>query len=229
MSILLTIGISMNGTRERRNYPRYNKQFRAHYITSESKRGGNECTIINTSLIGLGVVFHTSEPIKVGSTIVLEVSIPGQPRLCSVKGTIKWVRKRAHESIGGIALAEPFDALAGEDDTAEGLTQTEESRLHIRFSTNLSSRYFVRELGKSWGSCTVFDVSRKGVGIKFHTAEAIPVGTTINLEITVPSELEPMSVKGTLRWIKQRDGEWIGGIELNEVLDEITSLIIMLL
>jgi Tfp pilus assembly protein PilZ len=218
----------MNDTRERREYPRYNKQFRAHYITAECTRGGDECTIINASLKGVGVVFHSTESLKVGTTIILEMYIPGQPELYSVKGTLKWVRKREHDSIGGIELAELFDALPKEDDTVDGKNQTEENRLHIRFSTNLNGRYFIEELGENWERCTVFDVSRKGVGIKFHTTETIQVGSTINLEIKVPSEREPMHLRGTLRWIKQEDNEYTGGIELIEVLDEITSLIIML-
>lgn len=218
----------MNETRERRQYPRYTKQFRAHYITAECTRGGDECTIVNASLKGMGVVFHSSESLKVGSTIILEICIPGQSDLYSVKGTLKWVRKRTNDSIGGIELAELFDALPKEDDTMPGESQTEESRLHIRFSTNLIGRYFIEELGKHWEKCTIFDVSRKGMGIKFHTTETIQVGSTINLEIKVPSEREPMSVRGTLRWIKQGDNACIGGIELIKVLDEITSLIIML-
>ena len=66
------------------------------------------------------------------------------------------------------------------------------------------------------------------MGINFHTTRTIPIGSTINLEITVPSELEPMIVRGTLRWVKSGDNGYSGGIELIEVLDEITSLIIML-
>ena len=218
----------MNETRERRQYPRFNKQLRAHYITAECTRGGDECTIINASLKGMGVVFHSPEPLKVGTTVILEICIPSQPELYSVKGTLKWVRKREHDSIGGIELAELFDALPKQNDPAEGGKQTEENRLHIRFSTNLNARYSIKELGTSWEKCTIFDVSRKGMGIKFHTTETIPMGATINLEIRIPSEREPMSVKGTLRWIKEEDNEYTGGIELIEVLDEITSLIIML-
>jgi hypothetical protein len=66
------------------------------------------------------------------------------------------------------------------------------------------------------------------MGIKFHTPETIDVGLTLTIEIEVPSELEPISVKGILRWIKPADNEFLGGIELTEVLDEIKSLIIML-
>ena len=218
----------MNDTRERRQYPRYNKQYRAHYITAECTRGGDECTIINASLKGLGVVFHSTEPLIVGTTVILEICIPGQPELYNVKGTLKWAKQREVDSIGGIELAELFDALPQTDDTQEGGKQMEENRLHIRFSTNLHARYSIKELGTHWENCTIFDVSRKGMGIKFHTTETIQRDSIINLEIRVPSEREPMNVKGTLRWIKEEDGEYTGGIELIEVLDEITSLIIML-
>jgi len=218
----------MNESRERRQYPRYNKQYRAHYITAECTRGGDECTIINASLKGMGVVFHSTEPLRVGTTVILEICIPGRPEFYSVKGTLKWVRQREDDSIGGIELAELFDALPQTDDMAEKGKQTEENRLHIRFSTNLHARYSIKELGTHWENCTIFDVSRKGMGIKFHTTETLQRGSTINLEIRIPSERNPMNVKGTLRWIKQEDGEYTGGIELIEVLDEITSLIIML-
>jgi hypothetical protein len=108
------------------------------------------------------------------------------------------------------------------------VVQREDNRRHIRFSTNLKGRYSTGELGKNWEECTVLDASRKGMGIKFHTPEGIKVGSIINLETVVPSETEPFNVRGTLKWIKQKENEFIGGVELAEVLDEIKSLIIML-
>ena len=121
-----------------------------------------------------------------------------------------------------------FEALPREENNVSRQDGGEENRLHIRFATSLKGRYFIKELGKRWGNCTVFDVSSKGMGVKFHTNETIEVGETITIEIEIPSELEPMSVNGLLRWIKQADNEFVGGIELTEVLDEIKSLIIML-
>ena len=105
---------------------------------------------------------------------------------------------------------------------------SEERRNHIRFSTNLKARYFTGETLTNWKECTVFDASRKGMGIKFHTPEVIQVGSTINLETIVPSEIEPLNVRGSLKWIRQEANEFVGGVELNDVLDEIKSLIIML-
>ena len=218
----------MHTQRERRRYPRYNKQFKAQYITSESKRGSEVCTVINASLKGMGIIFHTRDTIIVGSTIIIDIPIRGKASPYSIRGKIKWVKKREVDSIGGVELDQLFDALPREDNTIKRQDGGEENRAAIRFDTDLKGRYFIKELGKRWGNCTVFDVSRTGMGVKFHTPEAIDVGSTITIEIEVPSELEPMSVKGTLRWIKQADNGFIGGIELTQVLDEIKSLIIML-
>jgi hypothetical protein len=204
------------------------KQFKAQFITSESTRGTEECTVINASLKGMGVIFHTRSTITVGTTIIIEIPVRGKASPYSIKGKVQWVKKREADSIGGIALDQLFDALPGEDTNTLRQDGGEENRAAIRFDTNLKGRYFIKELGKRWGNCTVFDVSRTGMGIKFHTPEIIDVGSTITIEIEVPSELEPMSVKGILRWIKKADNEFLGGIELTEVLDEITSLIIML-
>ena len=218
----------MNPKNERRLYPRYNKQFKAQYITSESTRGSQECTVINASLKGIGVIFHTRDTITVDSTIIMEIPVRGKASPYSIKGKVKWVQKREADSIGGIELDQLFDALPREENNTGRQDGGEENRVHIRFDTNLKGRYFIKELGKRWGNCTVFDVSRTGMGIKFHTTETIDMGSHITIEIEVPSELEPMSVKGILRWITPGDNEFLGGIELTEVLDEITSLIIML-
>ena len=108
------------------------------------------------------------------------------------------------------------------------MAEREDRRGHFRFSTKLKGRYSTGDLGKNWGECTVLDASRRGMGIKFHTPGGIKVGSIINLETVVPSEKEPLNVRGTLKWIKHKENELIGGVEFAEVQDEIKSLIIML-
>lgn len=219
----------MDFTHERRQYPRLKKKLRARYVIAENKRGGDECTIIDTSPKGLGVIFPTQEQIRIGSTIILEIPVPGNPDPCTARGTVRWTEKREDGYRGGVELSHLLEELPEElSSSPEAQSGGLEQRVHIRFSTRLKGRYFIKERGKAWGKCTVFDISRKGMGITFHTAETIPVGSTVNIEIDVPTELEPMSVKGTLRWVKPVDNESVGGIELTEVLDEIKSLIIML-
>jgi hypothetical protein len=104
----------------------------------------------------------------------------------------------------------------------------EERRNYIRFSTNLKARYFTGETVKNWEECTVFDASRNGMGVRFHTPDQIQIGSIINLETVVPSESKPLNVRGTLKWIKQEEDGFVGGVELTGVSEEIKSLIIML-
>jgi len=64
------------------------------------------------------------------------------------------------------------------------------------------------------------NVSRKGMGIKFHTDNTINPGSTIHVEIPIPSKSERMKVTGLLKWTGKEGNYIIGGIELTEELDE---------
>lgn len=93
-------------------------------------------------------------------------------------------------------------------------------RRFSRCDTQFKAQYFFKEKKGGWAECTVIDVSRKGLGVKFQNCEKSDEGLTIHLEIYVPTEVEPVSVKGVLKRVKQEDGDFIGNIELTEVLDE---------
>ena len=77
-------------------------------------------------------------------------------------------------------------------------------RRFTRFTTQLNGQYFLKEMKKGWQECTITVVSRKGLGAEFHTREIIKPGSTAQIEISVPGELEPITVKGILRWIKKK-------------------------
>jgi c-di-GMP-binding flagellar brake protein YcgR len=98
----------------------------------------------------------------------------------------------------------------------------DERRRFGRFDTQLEAQYFIKDKKGGSGKCTIIDVSRKGMGIKFSKHENIHAGSNIHLEVTVPTELEPIGIRGVLRHIKQRGDDFIGSVELNEVLDEVT-------
>ena len=91
-----------------------------------------------------------------------------------------------------------------------------------RFNAQLEAHYFIKEKKGGSGKCTIIDVGRKGVAIKFSKHENINAGSNIHLEVTVPTELEPIIIRGVLKHIKQEGDDFIGGVELNEVLDEVT-------
>ncbi len=67
---------------------------------------------------------------------------------------------------------------------------------------------------------TIIDFSRKGIGAKVCTSGEINAGSSILLEVFIPGELEPISVKGTIKWVKQIENGYISGIELSKELDE---------
>ena len=94
-------------------------------------------------------------------------------------------------------------------------------RKYKRYPTQREGRYFIQ--GTSWNGqvCTVVNVSRKGMGIIFHTDEEMHPGTIIHVEVPMKQSLETISVRGTLKWIDRMEFDIIGGIELITELSEL--------
>jgi len=97
----------------------------------------------------------------------------------------------------------------------------EERRRFSRFPSQLKAQYFVQEKEGGRGKCTIINTSRKGMGIIFHTGEKISEGSTVHLEVFVPTELEPINVKGVLKWIVEGGNDFVGGVELTKILDDV--------
>ena len=91
-----------------------------------------------------------------------------------------------------------------------------------RFSMQLNAQYSFKDTIKGWRQCTIIDATYNGMGIRFKTPEKIDAGSNIHLEILVSKELKPIRIKGTVRWIGEGENNYVGGVELTEVLDEIT-------
>ena len=97
--------------------------------------------------------------------------------------------------------------------TTEEKNKMENKRRFSRIETLLEARYFQKGNKRGWGKCTIIDFSCNGMGIEFHTSEEINVGSTVHLEVFVPTEADPVCVEGELRWINQRRNDFVGGIE----------------
>ncbi len=95
----------------------------------------------------------------------------------------------------------------------EGVKKMRNRRRFSRIETLLEARYFQKGNKRGWGKCTIIDFSSKGMGIEFHTSEQINLGSTVHLEVFVPTEAAPVCVEGELRWINQRRNDFVGGIE----------------
>ena len=69
----------------------------------KGKRGiWKRCTVINFSREGTGILFFTSEPIALGSTIHIKIEQSAKSKPVSIKGTLAWITKDKEGFIGGI-------------------------------------------------------------------------------------------------------------------------------
>ncbi len=95
-----------------------------------------------------------------------------------------------------------------------------DSRKHGRFDTQLKAQYSLKENSGDVRDCTVINMSRKGIGVKFRAHEKISIGSTIRLLVFIPEKLNPASILGVLKWIEKKGNNIIAGIESHELLDE---------
>ena len=95
----------------------------------------------------------------------------------------------------------------------------EDKRNYKRFPTQLKGTFLLKG-GLRREQCTVLNVSRKGLGVAFHTKETISRGSSVYIEIYPPQELQPISVKGVVKWITQIENGYTGGVELMSKFDD---------
>jgi hypothetical protein len=95
----------------RRKYPRFETQLKAQFVSAESQRGGEECTVIDFSRKGMRAKIYTTREINTGSNILLEVFIPGELEPILVKGTIKWVKQIENGYFSGIELSKGLEEI----------------------------------------------------------------------------------------------------------------------
>ena len=89
-----------------------------------------------------------------------------------------------------------------------------------RFNTHMKATYYLEERNRGWEDCTITKLSRKGMGITFHTEEQMSPESILHIKIFTSNENEYFTVKGDLRWIEKAEHNFVGGIELREILDE---------
>jgi c-di-GMP-binding flagellar brake protein YcgR len=102
---LLSIDVShnkVNKMENRRRFSRIDTLWEARYFLKERERGWGKCTIIDFSHKGIGIEFHTSEEINVGSSIHLDIFVPKELKTVCVEGKLKWINQRRNDFVGGI-------------------------------------------------------------------------------------------------------------------------------
>ena len=88
-----------------------------------------------------------------------------------------------------------------------------------RYSANRKVRY-LQEGNNGWSECTIADISHGGIGIIYTSGELIAIGSTICIEVFFPGQLDPIYVRGNIKWSVKVDGVVRSGLELNKLLDE---------
>ena len=99
----------VNEEGERRKFKRFDTQRKARYFLREGSRCWKECTIINISRKGVGILFPTHEKITMGTIILLKMFYSDEKEPTSVIGMIRWMRKRKNGCIGGIESIKVLD------------------------------------------------------------------------------------------------------------------------
>ena len=95
------------------------------------------------------------------------------------------------------------------------------TRKHKRYPTQREARYFFEGTTGDGQVCTIVNVSRKGMGIIFHTEEEMSAGTIIRVEVPPTIPPESISVRGILKWVDRMEIDMIGGIELTNELSDL--------
>ena len=94
---------------DRRRFSRQQSQLKAQYFLKGRKEGWGECTVIDVSRKGMGITFQTSEKIKVGSFILLEIPVPTELEPFYIIGILRWIRQKGNTFTGGIESTEILD------------------------------------------------------------------------------------------------------------------------
>jgi hypothetical protein len=96
-----------------------------------------------------------------------------------------------------------------------------EKRLFDRTTCSMPGRYVLKDI--SSGTFVCKDISPKGLGIE--TNRPLPVDTKVRIEITTKKKV-PLMLEGKVRWSRKEDKSYRVGLEFNEPLFILLSLVI---
>jgi hypothetical protein len=76
---------------DRRKFIRFSVRLGARY-SKENQDKWNQCSIINISREGMGVVVYLKEKLRLGSVLNLMIDVPGKKTPVFVSGTLTWIK-----------------------------------------------------------------------------------------------------------------------------------------
>ena len=93
----------------------------------------------------------------------------------------------------------------------------ENNRSWQRFNVLLKAKYFLDDF--SWyREGVIIDISRQGTSINLPIDEKVALGNSIILEV-VTKQLDNVTFKGEIVWIKQSENAFLIGIRFKKLLD----------
>jgi hypothetical protein len=93
----------------------------------------------------------------------------------------------------------------------------ENGRSWQRFNILLRARYFLQDF--SWyRECVIIDISRQGASVNLPIDEKVALGNSIILEV-VTKQLDNITFKGDIVWIKQSENAFLVGVKFKKLLD----------
>jgi hypothetical protein len=94
----------------RRHYRRENANLPAQYFIKKQSARYQQCTIVNLSRSGAGVLFPPRENLPTGAPVFLDVAVPKSFEQLTLRGEIKRNYRQGGDLYGGIK----FEALLPE-------------------------------------------------------------------------------------------------------------------
>ena len=90
------------------------------------------------------------------------------------------------------------------------------------------ARFTIQEENGYWENCTLININQNltGVGVRFHTPETITPGATVTIDVMASDTSGPLFITGTVKWVKQRENDCVGGIELTGITDTLKRLLL---
>jgi hypothetical protein len=90
--------------------------------------------------------------------------------------------------------------------------KSDNRRINLQHKTYFS----LEERNRVWEQCTIININKnlKGIAVQFHTDREIRVNAIVTIDLSTPEECRPACIKGVIRWIKQTERGFTGGIEL---------------
>jgi c-di-GMP-binding flagellar brake protein YcgR len=89
-----------------RSKVRIKTDLKAHCFIQNEESQPFECTIIDLSVSGAGVVFQHNGKMSIGDTVGINIFLPNTILHVSVRAEIRWKRRRAKDFICGVQFQE---------------------------------------------------------------------------------------------------------------------------